>query len=223
VNQLVKGVREILPSGPSTALDYFILGLVKDAGLSGYDLTKLFERVVRFFWQAEQSQVYRALYRLRDLRWVRAVVVEQSNAPDKNVYRITRAGSAALREWLRIEIDEPPARRIWLGQFFFANELPVSDVIEILNRRIRDLQDCLSEFEPRINGPDFESHLLEQMKRLGRLPTFGLTLQYAIETVRFELALLKRMRKHLPELDRRLAAARSAPKKRGSRSQRAEH
>lgn len=212
MKQVVKGVREISPSAPSTALDYFILGLVKDAGLSGYDLAKLFELAVRFFWQAEQSQVYRALYRLRDLHWVRAVVVEQESAPDKNVYRITRAGSAALREWLRTEIDEPPARRIWLGQFFFANELPLPDVLEILNRRIRDLQDCLVEFEPRVNGPDFESHLLEQMNRMGRLPTFGLTLQYAIETVRFELALLKKMAKHLPELDRRLAATKAAPK-----------
>jgi len=217
VNRLVKGVGEISPSGPSKALDYFILGLVKDAGLSGYDLTKLFERVVRFFWQAEQSQVYRALYRLRDLRWVRSAVVEQSNAPDKNVYRITRAGSAALREWLRKEIDEPPARRIWLGQFFFANELPLPDVIEILSRRVRDLQECLNEFEPRVNGPDFEAHLQEQMKRMGRLPTFGLTLQYAIETVRFEIALLKRMMKQLPELDRRLAAIRSATNRKATR------
>ena len=204
-------MRDISPSGPSTALDYFILGLVKDAGLSGYDLAKLFELAVRFFWQAEQSQVYRALYRLRDLRWVRAVVVEQDSAPDKNVYRITRAGSVALRDWLRKDVDEPPARRIWLGQFFFANELPLPDVLEILNRRIRDLQDCLDEFEPRVNGPDFESHLTEQMNRMGRLPTFGLTLQYAIETVRFEIALLKKMTKHLPELHRRLPA-RPAPK-----------
>lgn len=217
MKRLVKGVREILPSGPSTALDYFILGLVKDAGHSGYDLAKLFELAVRFFWQAEQSQVYRALYRLRDLRWVRSVVVEQETAPDKNVYRITRAGSAALREWLRKEIDEPPARRIWLGQFFFANELPLPDVVGILNRRIGDLQDCLDEFEPRVNGPDFESHLLEQMKRMGRLPTFGLTLQYAIETVRFELALLKRMTKQLPELDRQLAATKSASKEKVKR------
>jgi DNA-binding PadR family transcriptional regulator len=217
VNRLVKGAPENVRSGPSTALDYFILGLVKDAGLSGYDLAKLFEHVVRFFCQAEQSQVYRALYRLRDLHWVRAEVVEQENAPDKNVYRITRAGTTALREWLRKEFDEPPARRVWLGQFFFANELPLPDVTKILNRRIRDLQDCLDEFEPRVNGPDFKSHLQEQMNRTGRLPTFGLTLQYAIETVRFELALLKWMSKQLPELDRQLAATKSAPKEKVKR------
>lgn len=212
MNRLVKRVDAPLPAGGSTALDYFILGLVKDAGLSGYDLSKLFEYVVRFFWQAEQSQVYRALYRLRDLGWVNASIVEQENAPDKTVYRITRAGSGALAKWLKMEVDEPPARRVWLGQFFFANELPASDVISILERRIHDLQECLAEFEPRVKDGDIDSHLQEQMSRTGRLPTFGLTLQYAIETVRFEIALLQRMTKRLPVMERRLKAARSAQK-----------
>lgn len=212
MNRLVKGVRAPLLAGASTALDYFILGLVKGAGLSGYDLAKLFEYVVRFFWHAEQSQVYRALYRLRDLGWVSASIVEQENAPDKTVYRITRTGNTALATWLKTEADEPPARRVWLGQFFFANDLTASDVIAILERRIRDLQDCLTEFEPRVKDGDIESHLEEQMSRTGRLPTFGLTLQYAIETVTFEIALLQRMIKRMPAMERRLKAARSADK-----------
>jgi DNA-binding PadR family transcriptional regulator len=187
---------------------------VKDAGLSGYDLSKLFEYVVRFFWLAEQSQVYRALYRLRDLGWVNASIVEQENAPDKTLYRITRAGSSALATWLKTEADEPPARRVWLGQFFFANELPATDVIAILERRIHDLQECLAEFEPRVKDGDIDSHLREQMSRTGRLPTFGLTLQYAIETVRFEIALLQRMIKRLPAMERRLKAGRPAQKSR---------
>jgi DNA-binding PadR family transcriptional regulator len=212
VSHFVKRSPAADATGPSTALDYFVLGLVKDAGLSGYDLAKLFEYVVRFFWQAEQSQVYRALYRLRDLGWVRASVVEQAHAPDKTVYRITRAGKAALRMWLRAEADEPPARRVWLGKFFFSNELAASEVVEILDRRIRDLRECLAEFEPRVKGADFDAHLEEQLTRSGRLPTFGLTLQYAIETVRFELALLEKMKARLPALERRVIASRSAAK-----------
>jgi DNA-binding PadR family transcriptional regulator len=212
VNQLVKRVDAPLPAGGSTALDYFILGLVKDAGLSGYDLSKLFEYVVRFFWQAEQSQVYRALYRLRDLGWVKSSIVEQENAPDKTVYRITRTGIGALAKWLKTEVDEPPARRVWLGQFFFANALPASDAVSILERRIHDLKECLAEFEPRVKGGDIDSHLQEQMSRTGRLPTFGLTLQYAIETVRFEIGLLQRMTKRLPVMERRLKAAPSMQK-----------
>ncbi|HEY7982449.1 MAG TPA: PadR family transcriptional regulator [Candidatus Eremiobacteraceae bacterium] len=211
MNRFVKRSPADIQLGPSTALDYFILGLVKDAGLSGYDLAKLFEYVVRFFWQAEQSQVYRALYRLRDLGWVRAAVVEQSNAPDKTVYRITNAGKTALRAWLRADADEPPARRVWLGKFFFANELPASDVMQILERRIHDLQDCLAEFKPRVKDGDFDAHLQDQMERTGRLPTFGLTLQYAIETVRFEIELLRRISARLPALERRLDASKSAP------------
>ena len=216
MNRIVKRADDPLPTGASTALDYFILGLVKDAGLSGYDLSKFFEYVVRFFWHAEQSQVYRALYRLRDLGWADASVVEQENAPDKTVYRITRIGSRALAAWLKTEVDEPPARRVWLGQFFFANELPASDVTAILERRIHDLQECLAEFEPRVKDGDIDAHLKEQMSRLNRLPTFGLTLQYAIETVRFEIALLQRMKKRLPVMERQLKTARSARTKKRS-------
>jgi DNA-binding PadR family transcriptional regulator len=213
VKPFVKSSPAEVQTGPSTALDYFVLGLVKDAGLSGYDLAKLFEYVVRFFWQAEQSQVYRALYRLRDLGWVRASIVEQAHAPDKTIYRISNAGKAALRAWLRADADEPPARRVWLGKFFFSNELPGRDVAEILDRRIGDLQECLAEFEPRLKGGDFDTHLQEQMTRTGRLPTFGLTLQYAIENVRFEIGLLKRLKAQLPELERRVIASKPAAEK----------
>ncbi len=217
MTHFVKSFSAQVQPGPSTALDYFVLGLVKDAGLSGYDLAKLFEYVVRFFWQAEQSQVYRALYRLRDLGWVRTSVVEQARAPDKTVYRITSAGKTALRAWLRVDSDEPAARRVWLGKFFFSNELPASDVAEILDCRINDLKACLTSFEPRVKDGDFDTHLQDQLTRMGRLPTYGLTLQYAIETVRFEIGLLERLKARLPELERRVSAVKSAqklPKKR---------
>ncbi len=90
-----------------TTLGYAILGLLSREELSGYDLTGRMAGRVGYFWSARHSQIYPELARLEEGGHVTHIVVEQTERPDKKVYKITARGLDALREW----VIQPPVPR----------------------------------------------------------------------------------------------------------------
>jgi PadR family transcriptional regulator, regulatory protein AphA len=77
-----------------------ILGLLCERERSGYDLLKRSEGSVAHMWAPAKSQLYAVLPRLVDDGLASRRTVRQSARPDKQVYRVTRAGRQAVREWL---------------------------------------------------------------------------------------------------------------------------
>lgn len=101
----------IRPAVPTTStLGYALLGLLARSEGSGYDLTQGLRDPVGFFWSAGHSQIYPELGRLEGAGLVAHTVVEQSDRPDKKVYRLTDAGQAALRTWLAADTEVPRKR-----------------------------------------------------------------------------------------------------------------
>jgi DNA-binding PadR family transcriptional regulator len=94
---------------PST-LGFALLGLLSREPLSGYDLAQHMNGAVAFFWQAQHSQIYPELARLKTEGLVQFEVVPQHDRPAKKVYAPTEAGRAALRTWVETATVEPPTR-----------------------------------------------------------------------------------------------------------------
>jgi DNA-binding PadR family transcriptional regulator len=90
-----------------TTTEAAVLGLLSHGSRSGYDLRKAVESSVGYFWGPAKSQIYAVLPRLVEGGYARARKVAQDQRPDKSVYRLTRAGRAALKEWIE-EIPAPP-------------------------------------------------------------------------------------------------------------------
>jgi len=90
-----------------TTLGYAILGLLSREELSGYDLTRRMAGQVGYFWSARHSQIYPELAKLEDGGYVTHIVVEQTERPDKKVYKITARGLEDLKEW----VTQPPVSR----------------------------------------------------------------------------------------------------------------
>ena len=88
-------------------LGYAILGLLSREDLSGYDLTQRMAGRVGYFWSARHSQIYPELARLEESGHVTHSVVEQTERPDKKVYKITARGLEDLEEW----VIRPPVPR----------------------------------------------------------------------------------------------------------------
>lgn len=121
------------------ALEYAILGFLRERPRSGYDLkTRCFDGVARGFWVADQAQIYRTLDRLQAARWVSATRKRQSGKPDRKVYELTHAGREALDAWLGTPGPLPPARDPFLVQLFFAGSLPDDSLLALLGAH-RDL------------------------------------------------------------------------------------
>lgn len=83
------------------------MGLLSREDLSGYDLTQRMAGRVGYFWRARHSQIYPELAKLEDGGYVTHRVVEQTERPDKKVYRITAEGLEDLKEW----VTRPPVPR----------------------------------------------------------------------------------------------------------------
>jgi PadR family transcriptional regulator AphA len=102
-----------------TTTEAALLGLLADRELSGYDLKRLVERSVGYFWRPARSQIYAVLPRLVERGLARRRDVAQATRPDKQLYRITAAGREALRTWLDEAPLDPEPERILLLKLFF--------------------------------------------------------------------------------------------------------
>ena len=132
-----------------TTTEYAVLGLLAVGGeLSGYDLRKRAERSVGYFWSPARSQIYAVLPRLVAGGYATRRDVVQSDRPDKQLYRLTRAGRAALREWLDEGPTEPPPdRNPLLLKVFFGEHGSADALIRQVRERRREAEALRAELE----------------------------------------------------------------------------
>ena len=64
------------------SLPHGILGFLCYGETTGYELNKMFDASVRFFWSATMSQIYQDLIRLEKKGYVHAQTVIQSSKPN---------------------------------------------------------------------------------------------------------------------------------------------
>jgi DNA-binding PadR family transcriptional regulator len=108
-----------------TLTEYAVLGLLGHVGrpISGYELRKVLDRSVAYIWQPSKTQLYAVLPQLVAAELATSREVEQRGRPDKQLYRITRAGRLAIREWLeRDEDTTDPDRSMLVLKLFFGSQ-----------------------------------------------------------------------------------------------------
>jgi PadR family transcriptional regulator, regulatory protein AphA len=76
-----------------------MLTVLAEEPATGYEITKIFDQSMRYFWNASHQQIYRYLRDLAKDGFVETQHVVQSHRPDKIVYRLTSHGREALRDW----------------------------------------------------------------------------------------------------------------------------
>lgn len=128
------------------SLEHAILGFLSSRPLTGYDLKKIFDRSVRHFWPADQSQIYRTLGRLAERGWVTMEIVPQTERPGRKGYRLTSAGRAELLRWLQSELPSEPWRSPEMIQVFFSAQLPDEQAIVMFERAARRVRQGLAVY-----------------------------------------------------------------------------
>jgi DNA-binding PadR family transcriptional regulator len=102
---------------------------------SGYELLKLAQAGVGHVWSPARSHVYDVLPRLERGGYARRRVVEQTEKPDKHLWRITAAGRAALEDWIdTIDEDSLENRGVLLLKLFFGEHGHPERLVEHLER-----------------------------------------------------------------------------------------
>lgn len=104
---------------------YVILGMLLQGPASGYALRQRIEQSVGNFWQESYGQLYPALEALAANGLVESTD-QAKDGRDTRVWRITKAGRAALASW----VDRPPSpqreRNELLLKLFFADLAPAA-------------------------------------------------------------------------------------------------
>lgn len=82
------------------ALQYSILGLIDINPLSGYDIVKIYNYAVVFYWHATHTQIYRTLKKLEESGLLSSKTMPEKDGPSKKLYSITEEGKQSLQDWL---------------------------------------------------------------------------------------------------------------------------
>ncbi len=104
------------------SLDHILLGLCRVPS-SGYDVKREIDSGIRHFWSAHFGQIYPTLNRLEEKGWLKSKPEASPTGPERRVYRLTRAGRAELRRWLRSGPQVGAERFAYIAQLAFMDEL----------------------------------------------------------------------------------------------------
>jgi DNA-binding PadR family transcriptional regulator len=162
-----------------TTTEGVVLGLLAEGERSGYDLHKRAAGSVAHMWAPAKSQLYAVLPRLVDAGLASRRTVRQSGRPDKRVYRLTRAGRAAVREWL--ENASPKSWDELMLKVFFAG-LSSRDAL------LRQLEDFA----------EVQRSVLAEYRAIRPATRHGaLTLEYGLELMPARLKWLEKVMREL--------------------------
>lgn len=113
------------------SLDHIILGALEEPR-SGYELKRWFDEVFAFFWNADQSQIYRSLNRLSDEGLLSVRAEASPIGPGRRVYRTTAKGRAEFRRWLREGPASPAQKSAIYAQLLFLPRVPAAEAMRFL-------------------------------------------------------------------------------------------
>ena len=120
-----------------------VLGFLSRGPRTGYEIKAAVDRSTRFFWAASYGQIYPELRRLEEEGLVRGKS-SPTGGRRRNVYELTDAGAAALREWLREPGAAYELRDRGLLKLFFADNLTHDETLELLRSMRRERERILA-------------------------------------------------------------------------------
>lgn len=152
-------------------LKYAILGLVNRNPITGYDITKEFNKELANFWYAKHSQIYPELKKLFDEGLINFEVIIAGESLEKKLYTITEKGQESLRKWLlQVEDLDPTPKDKFKLRMYFSEILSKQEIIlqfrdQLIkrNKKLQFLNDVMSEYDstiPDVSSPEFGDYMV---------------------------------------------------------------
>ncbi len=116
------------------SLKYAILSLLAHDPLTGYELMKLFDGSVGYFWHATHPQIYKELARLESAGDIVHRSVQQRGRPTKKIYSLSESGQRELLVWLRVPAAAQRVKDEMMLKTFCCGLLDGSEALELLDR-----------------------------------------------------------------------------------------
>ena len=122
-----------------------LLGLLNHKPMTGYDLKKIFDYPMGFFWVAQMSQIYRELNKLEEKGLVKSEIVPQEKRPDRKVYQLTKEGKETFLDWLNKFPDQlsQTSRSQFLMRIFFSSRIKLDELAFEIRRYKKEKEEQL--------------------------------------------------------------------------------
>lgn len=118
------------------SLRHGILGLLGYTPMAGYDLMKVFNSSLKYFWSAQASQIYRELDGMSAEGLIRTEEERQRGKTTKTLFVPTKKGEAEFDRWLREGKVEPArTRNHFLLRLFFQSRIGAPSVRSIVEEK----------------------------------------------------------------------------------------
>lgn len=133
------------------SLRHGVIGLLAREGpLTGYQLTKAFDRSVNYVWSAVPGQIYPELARLLE-----AGFIKQTGSGPRGAkhYEATPEGIAELRRWITEVEPNRSIRNETLLRIFFAYLVDPAEVEAVLRREADAYRESLAVLERFASEP----------------------------------------------------------------------
>ncbi len=159
---------------------YAILGLLCWKPMSGYDIKKMVDVGLRYFWSESYGQIFPALNRLVDDGMATKELDPTSGGRRRQVYSVTPAGRRTFETRLRQPTGPPRLRDEMKLKFFLTSRSEASEGIRLLEEygvQQREHLAMLKESEVILAAALLESgmpeELLDLQKTLGWSDSIG--------------------------------------------------
>ena len=111
-------------------IKFILLGLLNYGPMTGYELKQTIDQSSAHFWHAHHSQIYTTLRHMESDGLVTSTLIQDAAGPDRRVYTVTDAGTAALMTWLDQPLTQPSAiKEELLVRLFFSARRDPQDVL----------------------------------------------------------------------------------------------
>jgi DNA-binding PadR family transcriptional regulator len=155
-----------------------ILGLLAIRPMSGYDISRSYERALQRVWYAPVGQVYPTLKAMQGEGLLDVEVHVQESRPNRKEYRLTDQGREALLEWLTAASALPFMHHEFISKLFLLDNLEedkrrelVADYVARCSAWSADLEAIEEKMAPTLDGPfqksvHFQLLSLRHLRRL---------------------------------------------------------
>ena len=138
----------------TVSLRYFILGLLAQQSMSGYDIRRFMKSLSWLIDSPSYGSLYPALHTLLEDGLVTVEVIPREDKPPRKIYSITSTGRQVLDEWLHQPLLSSASSRAFVMRLLLSSHL---------NREGLAAQGQLARSQPRRYG-----RLRGRPVRLGR-------------------------------------------------------
>jgi DNA-binding PadR family transcriptional regulator len=136
---------------------YVILGLLNEEHLSGYEIKRIIDTRLSFFWKESFGQIYPELKKLETEGFIISTEQQCNSRKESKKYEITDQGRNELQQWLRVPVEKEIIRYEVLLKLYFSN----SESSDIMLDHIKEFE--INHTKQRKLFDEFEKQLSQDI------------------------------------------------------------